>query len=570
MKIGGRTVNNALFSALGGLLPLPLTFICWPYIVSQLGDSSYGILALVGTVIGYFALLDLGMGQSVVKYISEYTGRNDARLTRETAEVSFTIFMTAGLLGSLAILCISRLMATRILNIPDNLVNTAYIAFNIASLGFIFTMLMNLFTSIANGLNRYDISSTAMLIVGIATPVLSVVLLRLGFGLTQLVWLNVTLPALTLIGYGIIVRRLLPCMKFRFTWNPSLTKRILTFGMYSMLSRIGDIIMRQAAPLIIGSMLSVASVTYYIIPFTILNKLATLVMRTGMVIFPAVSELNGQTRQNTIRELYLISSRIIISFSAAFIIPLLIFGSRFLHLWMSPEFAEKSGPVLQIVTVGVFIDQFTNIPVFVVDGLGHPKISGLAAIVHSCIFLGVAIPGSMYFGVTGVAAAFTISAISVSPFFIWYVNTRILKLHLRRLITESYIRPLSAGAITALILILVPQKQINNLFLLLGVMGAGSLIYLVTALIAGVYQQRERQVLMDYIQRITARFIPKLHKRNIYPEHQEKEAADPHKMFEHRTTDENPSLSDAREKPLLKPKLRPSINFLRINLRRDP
>ena len=46
-------------------------------VVETLGDSSYGIYALVGTVIGYFALLDLGLGNAVVKYVAEYSGQKD-------------------------------------------------------------------------------------------------------------------------------------------------------------------------------------------------------------------------------------------------------------------------------------------------------------------------------------------------------------------------------------------------------------------------------------------------------------------------------------------------------------
>jgi O-antigen/teichoic acid export membrane protein len=499
MKIGERTINNAVFNAGSSIIPLVLSFIFWPYIVEALGDSSYGIFALVGTVIGYFALLDFGLGDAVVKYVAEYSGKKDAKRTGEVIGTALSVFMAAGLIGVLLILSIARVLAARLLKIPPDLVEVAYHSFCAAAIGFFFTMLLTLFTSITNGLNRYDISSCASAAMGIISTVGSVILLRQGFGLIHLVWLSVLLPLLVVLFYFMIIRHLIPGIPFRPAAQKESLKRILHFGMYAMLSRISSVISSQVSLLMIGAILDVAAVTYYVIPYTILNRLTNLLGRVSMVIFPAISELQGQNRQDTICELYLTSSRIMLSFATAFTVPMLIFGVRFLKLWMNPEFAERGGIVLLIITIGVFIAQCTSVPSYVVNGLGHPKISGLAAIANAVLFLVLMIPGAVYGGIIGVAAAETLSILIVVPFFVCYVNCKVLGLSLRKLVQESYLRPLLAGALVAVPLLLVPQEGIGNLFVLLAVMGAGSGLYFLAALLVGVYQQRERRVLKKYL-----------------------------------------------------------------------
>jgi O-antigen/teichoic acid export membrane protein len=506
MKIGERTVNNALFNAASGVVPLILSFIFWPYIVEQLGDSSYGIFALVSTVIGYFSLLDLGLGNAVVKYVAEYAGK-DTEHTEEIVGVALSVFLVAGLIGVLIILSIAKVLATDLLKIPPDLVNVAYHSFCAASLGFFLTMLITLFTAITNGLSRYDISSSAMAVMGMATTIGAVLLLRSGFGLIHLVWLNVLIPLLVVIFYLMMTRHLMPGIAFRLRLKKATLKKILHFGMFAMLSRLTDVISSQVNLLVIGAILGVASVTYYVIPFTILNRLTNLLCRIGMVIFPAISELQGQNRQDTIRELYLTTSRIILSFSAAFMVPLLVFGVRFLHLWMDSEFAARGGLVLQIITAAVFLNLCTNVPTFVVNGLGHPKVSGVAAICTASLFLILMFPGAMCGGIVGVALAQLISASVVTPLFIRYVNCKVLGLTLRQLLRESYLRPLLAAVLVAIPLLLVPQEHINNLFLLLAVMGAGSCLYFLTALLLGVYQERERRVFLSYLNRIRSRVL---------------------------------------------------------------
>ena len=505
MKIGERTVNNALFNAVSGMIPLVLSFVFWPYIVDTLGDSSYGIYALVSTVIGYFSLLDLGLGNAVVKYVAEYSGK-DRRHTEEVVGVALSVFLAAGVIGILIILSIARVLATSILKIPAELVDTAYQAFCAASLGFFLTMLLTLFTAITNGLSRYDISSSAMAVMGVATTVGAVLLLRAGFSLIHLVWLNVLIPLAVVVFYFIMVRRLLPGISFRLRLNRQTLKQILHFGMFAMLSRVTDVISSQVNLLIIGAILGVAAVTYYVIPFTILSRLTNLLCRIGMVIFPAISELQGQNRHDTIRELYLTASRIIFSFAAAFTVPLLVFGTRFLNLWMDPEFAQRGGLVMQLITVSVFLTLCTNVPTFVVNGLGRPKVSGIAAISSASLFLILMVPGALYGGIAGVAAAQLVSAAVVAPLFIRYVNVRVLGLPFRQLLKESYARPLLAGIATFLILIFIPQERIVSLFVLLAVMAAGMGLYFLTALLFGVYQKREQRVLFAYLNRILFRF----------------------------------------------------------------
>lgn len=504
MKIGERTVNNALFNTVSGIIPLILSFLFWPYIVEMLGDSSYGIYALVSTVIGYFSLLDLGLGNAVVKYVAEYSGQDRGR-TEEVVGVAMSIFLAAGVLGILIILSIAKVLAMDLMKVPPELVEAAYHAFCAASLGFFFTMLLTLFTAITNGLSRYDISSSAMAVMGIATTIGAVLLLRAGFSLIHLVWLNVLVPMGVVIFYCIMVRRLLPDISFRLRLNRRTLKQILHFGMFAMLSRVTDVVSGQVNLLIIGAVLGVASVTYYVIPFTILSRLTNLLCRIGMVIFPAISELQGQNRHDTIRELYLTTSRIILSFAAAFTVPLLVFGVHFLRLWMDPEFARRGGLVLQLITGSVFLTLCTNVPTFVVNGLGKPKVSGVAAICTATLFLMLMIPGAVYGGIIGVAAAQLCSVVIVAPIFIRYVNCRVLGLSFRQLLKESYLRPLLAAVVVAVLLLPVPAERIENLFILLAVMGTGAGLYLLLALLFGVYQERERRVFGEYLRRVLAR-----------------------------------------------------------------
>ena len=53
------------------------TLFITPLIISSLGDAEYGVYKLISSITGYFLLLDLGMGNAVIKYTAKYKESND-------------------------------------------------------------------------------------------------------------------------------------------------------------------------------------------------------------------------------------------------------------------------------------------------------------------------------------------------------------------------------------------------------------------------------------------------------------------------------------------------------------
>ena len=48
------------------------TLLYTPYLISTLGQSEYGIYTLVLSATTYLTLLDLGVGNSIIRYVSKY------------------------------------------------------------------------------------------------------------------------------------------------------------------------------------------------------------------------------------------------------------------------------------------------------------------------------------------------------------------------------------------------------------------------------------------------------------------------------------------------------------------
>ncbi len=510
-----QTLHNAVLNVISRVFSIVLGFIFMPYIVHKLGAEAYGIYILIFAVIGYFALLDLDLGQAIIKYVAEYRVVDDFKRINHVVGVTLLLFLLMGIIGGLIVFYFSDFLTSRFLKIQDQFLPVARFTFRVAALGFVFTMLLSAFSSIPKALNRYDITSRLTMLVSLLTTLSTVLLLYTGFGLQEIVILEVTITLLTVMSYMLINKGLLPQLKYMPSYDAATLKTVLPFGIYSSLGRLSYILQFQLDRILIGALLGASFVTYYFVPFTLVSKAVTLTSQLSGVIMPVVSGLQGKKDFKSLIRVYLQSSRLIVAIASSVCLPLFLFGDRLLYLWMGPEFSQRSGIILMLITLALYADAFTNVPSFVIQGLGRPKITGVFAMANAVVNVTLLFPLARLMGLNGIALAFLISSVGFAPLFVFYANNRVLGYSLIRLVREAYALPFASVLLVGVPLFYFPTYWIDNIFLLLVVMAASGLLYLLTSALIGVFTKSELKQCLDYIKGACGWFFPATRRSGI-------------------------------------------------------
>lgn len=76
--------RGAIYNYINLLLINIIGIVLTPFIIRSLGTSQYGLYTLIGAVVPYAALFDLGMGKTITRYIAHYRTNNDS-----TSEAQF-------------------------------------------------------------------------------------------------------------------------------------------------------------------------------------------------------------------------------------------------------------------------------------------------------------------------------------------------------------------------------------------------------------------------------------------------------------------------------------------------
>lgn len=494
-----QTIHNALINTASWMFSIVIGFVFLPYIVNKLGAEAYGVLVLVLAVIGYCAVLDLNLGDAIIKYISEYRVGNNVKSINEVVGSVISIFLLVGILASISIYLASNLLSSRLLKIPLELQPATQSAFMAGAVGVLFTMILSALSAIPNGVNRYDITGKMTMVMGVVINLGTVFLLYFGYGLEEIIILNVSITFLGIIFYYFINKTLIPGLKQKPTYSTMAVKNVLHFGIYSALSRLSGIIQFQGIRLLAGVLLGGSAVTFYVVPFNLISRVMTITSRLGTVIFPLVSELQGKKDFTSVKNLYVKATRILLTISTAICLPLLFYGERFIVLWMGNEFGKRTETIMLVLTISLYLDSFTNVPSIVANGLGIPKINSFFSATNTALNLALAYPLSKAMGINGIALSFLICQLTIMPLFVFYVNNRVLGFSILTLAREAYLRPLLSGVLTALPIIFLRSIRTDSITVLLFIMAFVTSAYLLISYVIGVFSLAEKAHFWEYL-----------------------------------------------------------------------
>jgi O-antigen/teichoic acid export membrane protein len=500
MHQGIPVFRNVVYNFLSQVWFLVLPLATSPYIVRHLGVDAFGVLSLASAIIGYLAVLDLGMGTATIKYIADAYVAEDFRAVSKVIGTSIIIYSGLGLLGTLGILATANLIVTRLLHVPANLVSITLIVFYVSSLGFLVNMPLTVFNSIPNALQRFDILVKQNLVLGTVAVLGQVVLLGLGYSLKALVVFNVATSAVGICIFVLVARRLLPGVSFRPVFDGPTAKQIMRFSALKVFSVVSGQIVFQLDKVLIAAFLPLASVSYYVVPLSLAQKIISVIPNITTAVFPAVSEFKADKER--LKDLYVRVAKGVLMAVLPITVVLIMFAEKILAFWMGAEFALRGTATLRYLAIAFFLASFAAVPGVFVEGLGKPGIPAFFAAISAVLNLGFALLFIPRWGIAGPALALIANSLITVPLFIDRVNRKVLGVRNTAFLRGGFVKPVLA-AVPMFLFFAILKPHARNLLELGGLVVAGSGLYVLLCLLSGAVDAAERKMIAEYWKAMT-------------------------------------------------------------------
>lgn len=431
-----QLIRNSLANFAGLGLPAVVAIVSVPIIIHRLGETTYGVLSLIVAIVGYFSIIDVNVTAGSVKYLAEFHSRGETKRMSEVATLGLLVYLTIGTVGGAAIVLAAPWLITHVFQIPAAQHEAASLALCLGGAGFLFGQLQFYLQSIPQSVQRYDVSAGYEAAFGMLVPLLTIGVVVLGGGLVAIVALRLGLSMINVLMLGRRIRNLLPQLKWCLPERP-LMQKVLGFSGFAYLRNIAAVTYVQADKLIIGALAGAQALALYAVPFTLISRVFSMVARLGGVLFPAASALAARDEMDRLRRIYLVAVRYTVFLNSALAIALWVLAYNLLSLWIGNHFAQRSGAILALLAISALLDSLSNLPSVINDGLGHPRVTGVFAVLRAALGVGIVYTLVGRLGVIGAAIGqLAVSAVMAAAF-IAYVHGRTVPVNLSALLLQG-------------------------------------------------------------------------------------------------------------------------------------
>lgn len=422
-------MNQLKFGILLNYVSIIVTFgvglIYTPFLIHILGQTDYGIYALAVAIAGYLSLLDLGIGNSIVRYIAQ----NQAIGTKEKETKLIGYFFKFFCCIAIATFVIGLLISWNLHSyISDEFsseqIETLQWMIFILTINFAIGFVLNTFSAVLQAYQRFIYLKLMNIIRQIVTPILSVISLIYFQNVIILTLILATVNiTVLLINYVYYKKQLRIKMSF-LKIDSSFKKEILGYSIVIFIVAIADALYWQTDQVLLGILKDPETVAIYAVAIQFIFIFQSLSTAVNGVFLPhlthIVSEENHMSKLNT---LYINVSKFQTFIIGLFFSGFILVGENFITLWVGEEFSTVY--LLILILMSTFsLDLIQNLGLTIMQAKGKYKFRAYVLIICSIINIIISIPTIKMYGSIGTAI--------VTAIFIFIGNVFILNLYFHK------------------------------------------------------------------------------------------------------------------------------------------
>ena len=410
---GRLLAQSTAWNLAGMVVPMLVALFAIPMLIDGMGKERFGLLAIIWMGVGYFSLFDLGLGRALTKLVSEHLGCETQADLGSLIWTALILLAFFGSIGAVALSILSPVLVTGLLQVPIELHREAIAAFRILAVGIPFVIITAGIVGLLHAHQRFGTVAAIRVPLGIVT--FAGPLLTLQFS-----------PSIALATMALLAARLVALFVFFVATNtvrPELTnpewldrsqvRPLVSFGGWLTVTNIIGPLMTYLDRFFIGAILGLTAVAYYVTPYEILSRLQMLPQAIMGVMFPAMASANSGDKSRLVK-LYLHSSTVIYWSMLPVTSCIFLLSPEALLVWLGEDFRDEAVPVVHWLATGWIINTLARPALTVLQSTGRPDLVAKAHLSELIPYLGLLWWFAANYGITGVAAAWSIRIVADS------------------------------------------------------------------------------------------------------------------------------------------------------------
>lgn len=398
----GRILLNGMSGAGSRIAMMLVGFLLTPYIITSLGLTDFGLLAIFGSLAGYLGLLDFGLGGVFVKFITEYAERNELAAARQVVTFGMLFYLAFGIVMGIPIIALAPVIV-HLFKMPADTMSHAVLVFREFFVLVVASMILSIPGAVIVARHRMDLASRNNFGGYLAYAVAVTILLHEGFGIAALVIAQAVQLVVTSMLHYVTARRLFgPLFADPRTFDAAIVGRMFRFGGWTQVTALLNVVIVDAGRFISASLVSVASVTFYEVGGKLAFISRTLPNYLVDAVSPAAAAADAHADREGLRRLELTSSLYLL-FATTLIAGFVVGAcAPIMRVWLGTEYPYVAAITLWL-GIGYVLSSSATIGVTILRSIGRPELEAACIGTGAAVNLVATLPLTRAFGVVGAA-----------------------------------------------------------------------------------------------------------------------------------------------------------------------
>ncbi len=399
-----------VFNLLGNILPVLVALIAVPAIATHAGVERLGALGVVWGLVGYFGFLDFGLSRVVTRRVA--LAHEGGRLDDELAELRGFLWRRAG--PAIVVLTL-LLLAAKIPCAPHFPAGWLGAELDRGWAAMVLcvplTLMTNWLRGALEGVQRFARVNLLRTVFGAwnyAAPALTVLFVPTLDAMIAAIALG---RLLAMLAHAWACWRVEPGVLFgplpaRLVHLPAFFRE----GGWMTVSNLVAPLMVYSDRFVLAAMVPAGAVAWYVTSQEMLLRVLVLPAALAGVLFPRFSENTGASEKADADKLalYRHSVRLI----SAIMLPICTFFAVMaydaLRLWLGESFALHSYRVVEIISIGIFMNSIAHLPFARLQGAGRSHLAARIHLIQLPLYAAALYAAVYVDGIEGAAWAWTV------------------------------------------------------------------------------------------------------------------------------------------------------------------
>ena len=431
MKTNNQRKIGAVLSYVSIGINLLIQLLYTPFLIAKMGQSEYGLYSLIASIIGYLTVLDLGFGNAIIVFTSKYKAQNKIQEEKKLHGMFRIVFIIlgviVGLIGLVLFFNVDNMFGK---TMTSTELHKAKIMMLIVSFNLFLTFVFNIYSSIITAYEEFTYQKLVAILGNILKPLIMIPLLLIGYkSITMCIVITIVNIMVLISNYIFCKKRLKINIKYT-GFDKTVFKVVLGYSIWIFLASIVDKVNWSIDNFVLGAVSGTIAISIYSVAATINQLFISLSTAVSGVLLPKMSKMiaNKVAKEELTDEMIKVGR---IQYYVIFLIcsGFIIFGKKFLLLWVGPGF-EESYYVTLFLTIPLCIPLIQNLGLSIMQAMNRFRFKSISTFIMAIFNVIISIFLAKKWGATGAAVGTCISLVMCNIIVINIYYQKSLKLNM--------------------------------------------------------------------------------------------------------------------------------------------